>query len=108
MKPACNELSISEAVRAIQDGSVTSESLVQACLDRIRERENSVGAWIHFDEEKALKQARKCDDGPVRGPLHGIPAASKISSIHAICLQLMAHRYMRGINLLATRLASPC
>ena len=61
MDPACNELSLTEAVRAIQECSVTSESLVQACLDRIRERETTVGAWIHFDEEKALEQARKCD-----------------------------------------------
>ena len=77
MNPACNELSLSEAVHAIQDGSVTSESLVQACLDRIRERENSVRAWIHFDEEKALEQARKCDSGQVRGPLRGIPVGIK-------------------------------
>jgi amidase len=77
MSPTLNELSIIEARDAIQEGSITSEALVQTCLDRIHERENIVRAWIHINEEEGLKQARELDQIPAKGPLHGIPVGVK-------------------------------
>ena len=50
MKP----ISATEAVKAIEAGTLTSEKLVQSCLDRIAERDPVVKAWVHFDPALAL------------------------------------------------------
>ena len=72
-----NELSASDAARAIASGRITSEDLVRACLERIAEREPHVKAWAFLDPDLALAQARACDRQPWRGPLHGVPIAVK-------------------------------
>ena len=72
-----NELSAGEAARLIATGEITSEQLVRACLDRIAEREPAVHAWAFLDPDQAIAQARACDCGPNRGPLHGVPVAVK-------------------------------
>ena len=46
MKTPLNELGLNDAARGIRNGSFSSEELVMACLERIRQRENHVGAWI--------------------------------------------------------------
>ena len=73
MKTLLNELGLNDAARGIRNGSFSSEELVLACLERIRQRENHVGAWVHLDEDQALEQARECDRAKPEGPLHGIP-----------------------------------
>ena len=65
------------AARAIADGTITSEHLVQACLERIEAREDEVGAWSHLDPDKAIAQARARDGEPSRGLLHGVPIGVK-------------------------------
>ena len=65
-----------EAARRIADGSLTSEALVRACLDRIGEREPVVGAWQHLDTDAALRMARHVDRFG-SGPLKGIPVGVK-------------------------------
>jgi Asp-tRNA(Asn)/Glu-tRNA(Gln) amidotransferase A subunit family amidase len=74
---APNHLTASEAANAIAQGELTSQALVEACLARIEAREAQVGAWTYLDAEAALAQARDCDRGPVRGPLHGVPIGIK-------------------------------
>jgi Asp-tRNA(Asn)/Glu-tRNA(Gln) amidotransferase A subunit family amidase len=74
---ALHELTATEASEAIANGKITSQDLVEACLTRIQEREAEVGAWIYLDAESARSQARACDHGPVRGPLHGVPVGIK-------------------------------
>ena len=71
------QLSASEASRAIADGSLSSEALVAACLERIDAREDAVRAWAHLDREQALAQARARDRETRRSPLHGIPIGVK-------------------------------
>ena len=51
--------------------------MARACLERIGERESTVGAWIHLDPDAVLAQARELDAGAVRGPLHGLPLGVK-------------------------------
>lgn len=62
-------------------GEFSAEELCKACLDRIAEREDSVGAWAFFDREQALAQARALDQksaaGEPLGPLHGLPVGLK-------------------------------
>jgi Asp-tRNA(Asn)/Glu-tRNA(Gln) amidotransferase A subunit family amidase len=74
-------LSAAGAAREIRDGRLTSEELVQACLERIRALEPKVQAWAFLDEEHALAQARAADErkgsGEPIGPLHGVPVGVK-------------------------------
>lgn len=72
MKP----LSATQAVAAIEAGSLTAEKLVRDCLDRISERDPTVKAWAHLDPGKAIDQARAAD-GARRGVLRGIPIGVK-------------------------------
>ena len=74
-------LSASDAARAIREGLISSEQLVEACLARIQAVEPAVQAWQYFDPEHALAQARARDldhrEGRPCGPLHGIPVGIK-------------------------------
>ncbi|HLB13546.1 MAG TPA: amidase [Burkholderiales bacterium] len=76
-----NWLSAGDAARAIRDGAISSEQLVEACLARVREVEEKVQAWQFLDPEHALGQARARDrdrrEGHPTGPLHGVPVGIK-------------------------------
>jgi amidase len=76
MKPL-HELSGVEAAQAIAAGTITSEALVTACLERITAREESVRAWEYLAPQAALAQARARDHSPAQGPLHGVPVGIK-------------------------------
>src|SRR5437870_849556 len=75
------QLTASEAARRIGDGVLTSEELVQSCLERIRALEPTVQAWQFLDDEHALAQARAADErkrsGEPVGALNGIPVGIK-------------------------------
>ena len=75
------ELSATDAIGKIRSGEITSEELVQACLDRIEQVDGDIEAWAQLQPDYALDQARRLDSqrqagGPV-GPLHGIPVGVK-------------------------------
>ncbi len=74
-------LGASEAAEAIRSGRITSEEVVGACLERIRELEGKVGAWAYLDPAHALSQARARDaarkERQPLGPLHGVPVGVK-------------------------------
>ena len=74
-------LSATDAARAIAEGAVSSEQLVEACLARIRAAEPEVQAWQFLDPAHALAQARARDldrrEGRACGPLHGVPVGIK-------------------------------
>jgi len=74
-------LTASEAARRIREGLLTSEELVQSCLEQIRAVEPKVQAWQFLDEVHALAQARALDErkrnGEPLGPLHGVPVGVK-------------------------------
>jgi len=72
MKP----LSATEAVAAIEGGTLTSEKLVRASLERIAERDSVVKAWVYLEPELALKQA-KAADAAKGGLLRGVPVGVK-------------------------------
>lgn len=73
--------SATDAARAIRDGAISSEQLVEACLARIRATEPQVQAWQALDETHALTQARARDmdrrEGRTCGALHGVPVGIK-------------------------------
>ena len=70
-------LSASEAAVLLQQRRLSAERLLQACLQRIDQREPQVLAWCALNAEAALTQARALDAGPISGPLHGLPLAVK-------------------------------
>lgn len=74
-------LGLAEAARAIRDGELKSEELVRSCLERIAEFEPTVQAWVTFDADHAIEQARACDrlryEGKPTGPLNGVPVGIK-------------------------------
>ena len=76
-----NWFSAVDAARAIRDGEISLQQLVEACLARVREMEPAVQAWAFLDPEHALAQARTFDEqrreGRPLGPLHGVPVGVK-------------------------------
>jgi Asp-tRNA(Asn)/Glu-tRNA(Gln) amidotransferase A subunit family amidase len=78
---SANLLSACDARKAIEDGLLTSQELVEACFNRIEELEDDIGAWAHLDKELALEQARLTDEfrsrGLATGMLHGLPVGIK-------------------------------
>ncbi|MGH6670898.1 MAG: amidase [Xanthobacteraceae bacterium] len=77
VKPALSELPAIEIARKIAAGETTCEAVVRDCVARIDARDDAVKAWVNFDPELALAQARALDRGPSRGPLHGVPVGIK-------------------------------
>ena len=75
--PELTDLSATAAADAIRAGELSSVALVQACLERIAEREPVVRAWRHLDQDVARAQARARDAEPPRGALHGVPVGVK-------------------------------
>src|SRR6266446_6525739 len=74
---ALNELSATDIARRIAAGEITAEAVVRDCLERIEGREPIIHAWVNFDPDLALRQARELDRGPNRGALHGVPIGVK-------------------------------
>jgi Asp-tRNA(Asn)/Glu-tRNA(Gln) amidotransferase A subunit family amidase len=68
-------------VTQIANGSLTSEKLVQSCLDCIDTTEPQIHAWQHLNKEALLSDARRMDDirrqGYAVGAMHGIPVGIK-------------------------------
>ncbi len=79
-----NELTIKEAQTGLREKKFTAVELTQACLDRIKERNKDLNAFITVCEESALVEAARADEMLAKGtdsPLTGIPFAVK----DAIC-----------------------
>jgi aspartyl-tRNA(Asn)/glutamyl-tRNA(Gln) amidotransferase subunit A len=77
---------VSETVRKVKSGEITSESLVQASLGKI-EATKGLNAYITVLGEQALERARSIDKrraaGEKLGPLAGIPVALKDNIVTA-------------------------
>src|SRR3984885_2849887 len=72
-----NELSAIEIAKTIAAGETTCEAVTRDCITRIAARDGVVKAFVNFDPELALAQARALDRGPRRGVLHGVPIGVK-------------------------------
>jgi amidase len=74
---AINQLTASEAARRIVAGKLSAEEYVAAHLERIRQRNGDVQAWVHCNPETALAQARMVDQTKPQSPLAGVPVGFK-------------------------------
>ena len=74
-------LSAVDAAERIRSGSLKSESLVEDCIDRIRATDDRLKAWVWFDPDDAVRQAKALDrlrwHGRPTGALHGVPVGVK-------------------------------
>ena len=74
-------MSMTEVADAIRSKKVSSVEATQACIDHTEKWQPKVNAFITFDPEDALAQAKQADadlaKGNVRGALHGVPLAHK-------------------------------
>ncbi len=73
--------SASEMAAALAAKEISSVDLTKAHLERIKEVDSQVHAFLHVDTEGALLQAKAVDDARARGeklaPLAGVPIALK-------------------------------
>jgi Asp-tRNA(Asn)/Glu-tRNA(Gln) amidotransferase A subunit family amidase len=74
---ALQALDAAEAISLLRNGTITSEALVRACLDRIEAEDGRIGAFEHIDAAGALAQARAIDARTPKPPLAGLPVAVK-------------------------------
>ncbi len=77
MSQNLNLLSATVAAKKIADQEISAEELIRSCLERIEEREQTIGAFEFIDPEAVIAQARRRDAEASRGPLHGIPIGVK-------------------------------
>eukprot|EP01048_Picozoa_sp_COSAG05_P024700 COSAG05_NODE_5935_length_1055_cov_1.501046_2_plen_76_part_01 len=70
-----HELNAGDMQALLSVGATTPEQLVAACYHRIRERNDSVGAWAHLDEQAAIAASRS-GGGEAPHPLRGVPFAA--------------------------------
>jgi mandelamide amidase len=78
------DLGVADAASSIRAGTLTSESLVEACLARIADHDD-LNAFITLRADACRAEAREADrraaEGRFAGPLHGVPLVVK-DSIH--------------------------
>lgn len=76
-------LPASRLVAALEKGEVGSEELLRHFLSRVERLSPAFNAVVTLDAERALAEARRCDEerarGERRGPLHGLPVTVKDS-----------------------------
>ena len=71
---------VADLLRMLDASDLTSVELTRSVLNAISERDGAIGAYVHLDEEDALRQAEEADQRRSRGEsgvLLGIPIALK-------------------------------
>ena len=75
------ELTFAELIGRLSSKDVSCVEVTRACLDAIRLRDESIHAFLHVDEDDAIRQATAIDQkratGHSMGILAGIPVAIK-------------------------------
>jgi aspartyl-tRNA(Asn)/glutamyl-tRNA(Gln) amidotransferase subunit A len=74
-----------ELLESLASRRISSVELTQACLDRIAQCDQRVGAFLRIDPASALEQARRIDDRRVRGGQLGILAGLPVAVKDVLC-----------------------
>ncbi|MGI6153837.1 MAG: Asp-tRNA(Asn)/Glu-tRNA(Gln) amidotransferase subunit GatA [Christensenellaceae bacterium] len=101
-----NELTVKQALLALDKKEISSEELTRACLDSVHKNEPHINALITVTEQQALAAAKKIDDkrakGEKVGRLAGIPGILKdnISTrgVKTTAASKMLHNYEPVFN----------
>ena len=99
------ELTISQALKRMEQGELSAAELTKSCLDRIDAVEKDVVAFITVDKEGALAQAEKADrerKAGRGGKLCGIPLSVKdllcTKGLRTTCGSKMLENYVPPYN----------
>lgn len=94
--PHLADLDVAEIVRRTTAGELTSVEVVEACLDRIMERDPALNAFSLVLADEARAEAGRRDAalaaGETPGPLHGVPVAVKEELAVAGCVTTFGGR----------------
>ena len=70
-----------EISQGLAEGKFSSEEVTQAFISRIKEVDEKVHAFLSYDEDDMLEQAKSSDNrrstGQALGPLDGVPVCLK-------------------------------
>lgn len=72
-----NRLSLTKAAALISSGQIKPSELIDACAQRIEQREPEVQAFQYLDLNSVTKNAQKLDSRAMQGDLLGIPVGIK-------------------------------
>jgi aspartyl-tRNA(Asn)/glutamyl-tRNA(Gln) amidotransferase subunit A len=99
------DLTVHEAADLLARREVSSRQLTQAVLDRIRQVEERIGAFVTVTDELALQQADEADRRLAAGdatPLTGVPAAIKdvmcTKGVRTTCSSRMLENFVPPYN----------
>ena len=70
-------LTASEIEKKIAQGEITSVEATQSILDRIKDVDDKIGAFISVESENAINTAKIADTIKENTPLKGVPIALK-------------------------------
>ncbi|MDP2931842.1 MAG: Asp-tRNA(Asn)/Glu-tRNA(Gln) amidotransferase subunit GatA [Chloroflexota bacterium] len=100
-----NQLTIHEAHQLLKSKHLSSVELTKACLERIRQVDDKVRAFVTVTDELALKQAQQADKLIAAGdimPLTGVPALIKdnicTKGIRTTCSSRMLESFVPPYN----------
>ena len=100
------ELTVHELVEKLEKGEVTSEQITRSYLDRIKEKDSMVKAYVSTLEEDAIAKAKKIDEdrkaGKEVGKFAGIPIGIKdnmcITGTKTTCSSKMLENFVAPYN----------
>ena len=72
-----HEWTASEIAQAVNNGTVSAESVARDCLDHIAAREPAVQAWQFIDPDLVIAQAKAVDRAGGNAALRGVPVGMK-------------------------------
>ncbi len=97
--------SLSQLSDALHSGDITSVELTQHYLDRIKQHNEGINAFITVTEDNALAQAKQADEQlqqKTAGPLTGIPLAHKdifcTEGVRTSCASKMLDKFIAPYN----------
>lgn len=71
-------ISATDLLKQLANRQVSASDVMRAALDRIAKVNGEVNAIVALrDSDRLMAEAKACDDGPIIGPLHGLPIAVK-------------------------------
>ena len=96
------EYTVHELVKKLENGEVTSTDITKSYLDRIKEKDPQVKAYVSVLEEKALAKAKQVDDNRKAGTpvsqFAGIPIGIKdnmcMTGIRTTCSSKMLENFI--------------
>ena len=95
-----NELTITQAIKELESGGLTSRQLTESCLQQIQSLDGALHAFLDVYKDEALEQADRSDmrreQGNILSPLDGIPIAIKDN------IMVQNKRCTAGSKMLAT------